>query len=95
MSEERRARMGQPLAAFTLVADVEPYIDRKIAAFAAHKTQQPKEGDRSFIEDEETRRRFARHEYYIHVPSASSVPDPLVRLAGDLPGSQIMERESV
>jgi len=93
MSEERRARMGQPLAAFTLVANVEPYIDRKIAAFAAHKTQQPKEGDRSFIEDEETRRMFARNEFYIHVPTASTAEDPLVRLASDLPGSTVQGAE--
>jgi N-acetyl-1-D-myo-inositol-2-amino-2-deoxy-alpha-D-glucopyranoside deacetylase len=89
MSEERRARMGQPLAAFTLVADVDPYVDRKIAAFAAHKTQQPKDGDRSFIEDEEMRRTFARNEFYTHVPSASTAEDPLVRLASDLPGSTV------
>lgn len=94
MSKERRARMGQPLTAFTLVANVDPYIDRKIAAFAAHKTQQPKEGDRSFIEDEETRRQFARNEYYIHAPTASTAPDPLVRLAADLPGSKITESEA-
>lgn len=91
MSEERRARMGQPLAAFTLVMNVEPYIDRKIAAFAAHKTQQPKEGDRSFIEDEETRRMFARNEYYIRVPSNSTTPDPMIRLASDLPGSSVQD----
>lgn len=89
MSEERFARMGQPLAAFTLVVDVEPYIDRKISAFAAHKTQQPKEGERSFIENEDDRRRFAKYEYYIHVPSESTVADPLVLLASDLPGSSI------
>lgn len=89
MTEERRARMGQPLAAFTLVANVEPYTDRKISAFAAHKTQQPKEGERSFIEDEETRRMFSRNEYYIHVPSASTAEDPMIRLASDLPGSTV------
>lgn len=89
MSEERFARMGQPLAAFTLVADVDPFIERKIAAFAAHKTQQPKEGARSFIENEEDRRRFAKYEFYIHVPSESTATDPLVALVADLPGSTI------
>jgi LmbE family N-acetylglucosaminyl deacetylase len=87
MSEERRNRMGQPLEAFTLIANVEPYIDRKVTAFAAHKTQQPKDGDRDFLETDEARRQFARHEHYIHAPTSSTAPDPLVRLASDLPGS--------
>lgn len=89
MSEERRNRMGQPLAAFTVVMNVEPYIERKTAAFAAHKTQQPKEGERDFLENDEDRRRFAMYEYYIHVPTASDAPDPLVLLASDLPGSTV------
>ncbi|MCA9859571.1 MAG: hypothetical protein KC438_07610, partial [Thermomicrobiales bacterium] len=84
MSEERWARMGQPLAAFDLVVNVEPYIDRKIAAFTAHKTQQPKEGERNFIEEEETRRQFAQNEYYIEAISNPDTPDPLLRLAEDL-----------
>ena len=89
MSEERRNRMGQPLAAFTAIIDVDPYYERKTAAFAAHKTQQPKEGDRDFLENEEDRRRFAQFEYYIHVPTESTAADPLVELAGDLPGSTV------
>lgn len=89
MTEERRNRMGQPLAAFTLVADVEPFVGRKTQAFAAHKTQQPKEGAQDFIETEDDRRRFARNEYYIHAPTQSTAPDPLVRLTSDLPGSTV------
>jgi LmbE family N-acetylglucosaminyl deacetylase len=89
MSEERRNRMGQPLSAFTAVIDVEPFVDRKISAFAAHKTQQPKEGERDFLESEEARRRFAQNEYYIHAPSDSTAPDPLALLASDLPGSTV------
>jgi LmbE family N-acetylglucosaminyl deacetylase len=89
MSEERRNRMGQPLSAFTAVINVEPYVDRKISAFAAHKTQQPKEGEREFIESEEARRQFAQNEYYIHAPTESTAPDPLARLASDLPGSTV------
>jgi LmbE family N-acetylglucosaminyl deacetylase len=89
MSEERRNRMGQPLSAFTAVLDVEPYVDRKVTAFGAHKTQQPKEGERDFLESEEARRRFAQNEYYIHAPSTSTAPDPLARLASDLPGSTV------
>ncbi len=92
MSEERRNRMGQPMAAFTLVANVDPYIERKISAFAAHKSQQPKEGASGLLENEDDRRRFSQNEYYIHVPTTSTVPDPLVRLAGDLPGSRIDEQ---
>ena len=91
MTEERRNRMGQPMSAFTAVINVEPFIDRKISAFAAHKTQQPKEGERDFIESEEARRQFARNEYYIRAPTSSTAPDPLVRLASDLPGSTIAE----
>ncbi|MEZ4532962.1 MAG: PIG-L deacetylase family protein [Thermomicrobiales bacterium] len=89
MSEERRNRMGQPKSAFTLVANVEPYIERKVSAFAAHKTQQPKEGERDFLESDEARRQFAMHEYYIHASTDESAPDPLVRLASDLPGSTV------
>ena len=89
MSEERRNQMGQPLAAFTVIADVEPFIERKTAAFAAHKTQQPKEGERDFFEDEEDRRRFAKNEYYIHASNGSTAPDPLVLLASELSGSTV------
>lgn len=85
MSEERRGQMGQPLAAFTLIVNIEPYIERKKAAFAAHKTQQPKEGDNPFVESEEARRAFEHNEYYIHAPTVSTTPDPLIRLAADLP----------
>lgn len=90
MSEERRNQLGQPLSAFTFIADVGPYYERKTSAFAAHKTQQPKDGEPNFLENEEDRRRFARNEYYIQASPASSVPDPLVRLASDLPDSQIV-----
>jgi LmbE family N-acetylglucosaminyl deacetylase len=89
MTEERRNRLGQPLSSFTAIMNVEPYIDRKISAFAAHKTQQPKEGERDFIENDEDRRRFAQNEYYIHAPTASTKPDPLALLASDLPGSTV------
>ncbi len=89
MSEERRNRMGQPLAAFTVVANVEPFIQRKTDAFGAHKTQQPKEGERDFLENDDDRRRFAMNEYYIHAPSSSTAPDPLVALTSDLPGSTV------
>lgn len=81
---ERRARMGQPLAAFTTIVDVDPYVDRKIAAFAAHKTQQPAEGDRPFIEDESMRREFARREHFIRAAGTGTVPDPLVRISAEL-----------
>src|SRR5687768_11861331 len=94
MSEERRNRMGQPLEVFTLVANVEPYIDRKVTAFAAHKTQQPKEGDRDFLETEVARRQFARNEYYIHAPTSSRLADPLVLLVSDLPGSTIVKDDT-
>ena len=87
MSEERRGRMGQPLAAFTFIANVEPYFERKVAAFAAHKTQQPKESDHPFLENEEARRLFGFHEYYIHAPMSVSPTDPLAQLISDLPGS--------
>jgi LmbE family N-acetylglucosaminyl deacetylase len=89
MTEERRARLGQPLAAFDLIAEVDPYIDRKITAFATHKTQQPKEGERPFIEDEDMRREFLRREFYIHAPSSATTPDPLVLLAGDLQSNSL------
>ena len=89
MSEERRNRMGQPFDSFTVITDVGPYYERKTSAFAAHKTQQPKEGERDFLENEEDRRRFAKNEYYIRASSVSSEPDPLVRLAADLPSSTV------
>jgi len=91
MPEERRQRMGQPLAAFTLIADVSPYVDRKIAAFDAHETQHPKNGDDPFLDSEEARREFTSREYYIQVPANADTPDPLALLAADLPGSEIRE----
>lgn len=86
MSEERRNRMGQPLAAFTFAVDVEPYFERKTAAFAAHKTQQPKENDHPFLESEEARQLFGYHEYYIRAPMNQNTADPLTLLVADLDG---------
>jgi len=91
MPEERRQRMGQPLAAFTLIADVTPYVDRKIAAFDAHETQHPKDGADPFLDTEEARREFTSREYYIQAPANADTPDPLALLAADLPGSEIRE----
>ena len=76
------------LRSFTVVADVEPFIERKTSAFAAHKTQQPKEGERDFLENEEDRRRFARNEYYIHAPyELDACPTRSSSWPNDLPGS--------
>lgn len=87
MPEERRNQLGQPLASFTHIVDVSPYYDRKFDSFRAHQTQQPKEGEREFLDNDEARRKFGSSEYYIRVPGASNAPDPLARLAADLPGS--------
>ncbi len=89
MSEERRNQMGQPLETFDLIIDVEPYMERKVEAFTAHRTQQPKEGDHPFLESEEAQYQFGSHEYYIRAPTDSTDPDPLAMLAADLPGSTI------
>lgn len=81
---ERRARMGQPMEAFTLTIDAGPYVDRKIAAFRAHKTQQPAEGNPEFIEDSEQWRQFGRYERYILAAAGNRPDDPLQRLAAEL-----------
>lgn len=89
MSEERRNQMGQPLESFDIILDVEPYMARKIEAFSAHRTQQPKDGDHPFLESQEAQYQFTSHEYYIHWPTTSTAPDPLELLAADLPGSTV------
>jgi N-acetyl-1-D-myo-inositol-2-amino-2-deoxy-alpha-D-glucopyranoside deacetylase len=86
MPEERKARMGQPLEAFTVTVDVEPYVDRKIAAFRAHKTQQPADGEPEFVEDAEQRRQFGQLERYILASSPNGASDPLQLLATELGG---------
>lgn len=91
MSEDRRNRMGQPMDAFAVIASVDPYVERKSDAFRAHKTQQPKEGERDFLESDEDRRRFAQNEYYIRATTSEDVPDPLLLLVADLPGSVIVD----
>lgn len=84
MPQEQRARMGQPLEAFTLTIDVEPYVDRKVAAFRVHKTQQPADGEPEFIQDAEQRRQFGQYERYILASEVNGASDPLKRLAADL-----------
>ena len=86
MSEERRNRMGQPLASFTVIADVGPYYERKTSAFAAHKTQQPKEGERDFLEMKR-KPPLSRRTSTTSMPHRLEQPDPLVPLVDDLPGS--------
>lgn len=89
MTEERRQRMGQPLESFTIVANVEPYFERKTLAFAAHKTQQPKQGEHPFLESDEARRLFGFHEYYRQAPWCAGANDPLALLVSDLEGSTV------
>lgn len=84
MPAEQRARLGQPRDSFTHVVDVHPYVDRKVDAFAAHKTQQAKEGDPELFEDQEQRRAFARYEHYIRVNPGSESTDFLFALASDI-----------
>lgn len=94
MTEERRNRLGQPLDAFTLIVDVSPYFERKFDSFRAHKTQQPREGEREFLDDEEARRTFGSSEYFIDATPNASAPDPLQLMAADLAGAPV-ERSAV
>ena len=76
--------MGQPLEVFTLTIDVEPFVDRKVAAFKAHKTQQPADGEPEFIQDPELRRQFGQLERYILASTTNGASDPLQLLASEL-----------
>lgn len=83
MSAEELAKFGVPEAEITTAVDVSPFVERKRAAMAAHRTQFPPDGPFS-DEPVEDIRRFLSTERFIRVPLPwdTAPNDPLLELVG-------------
>lgn len=86
LSEEMIATFGTPEASITTVIDVSAYVDAKVAAILAHRTQFRADGPWSEL-SEEMQREFLGTERFVHVPLPWTPPntDPLIDLVTTTP----------